>query len=260
METLVKQTGDVKTLVAVKSRDLSEAFSFLGIAEIYKASGNDQGALEWAERGSRAFPVHTDGRLRDFLIEEYHKRGRHDEAIAIAWTSFRERPGLDAYQGVHHSALRAKQWPQWREKALALLREDIAGKKKQPGKSQWGPPAHEDHSHVAEIFLWEGDIEAAWNEAKTGGCHDALWFRLAEARGKDHPEDAIAVYSEQLKHVLQWAQQSAYEEAVDILRRIRKLMVRIGKQAEFASLIESIRGQHKPRRNLMKLLDAQGWL
>ncbi len=37
-------------------------------------------------------------------------------------------------------------------------------------------------------------------------------------------------------------------------------MVRIGKQAEFASLIESIRGQYKAHRNLMKLLDAQGWL
>lgn len=260
METLAKQTGDVEALVAVKSRDLSEAFSFLEIAEIYKAAGNKDAALEWAERGSRAFPVHTDGRLRDFLIEEYHKRGRHDEAIAIAWTSFREHPGLDAYQGLHHSALRAKQWPQWREKALALLREDIAGEKKHPLKGQWGSPARADHSDLVEIYLWEGDVETAWTEAKSRGCHNALWFRLAEAQEKDHPEDAIAVYSEQLKPALQWAQQSAYEQAVDILRKIRKSMVRIGKQAEFASLVESIRAQYKPRRNLMKLLDAQGWL
>jgi uncharacterized Zn finger protein len=78
-------------------------------------------------------------------------------------------------------------------------------------------------------------------------------------RAEDHPEDAIAVYSQQLKPALQSAQQSAYEEAVDNLRKIRKLMTRIGKQAEFASFVRSIRAQYKPRRNLMKLLDAQGW-
>jgi uncharacterized Zn finger protein len=55
------------------------------------------------------------------------------------------------------------------------------------------------------------------------------------------------------------AKLSTYEEAVDILRKIRELMARIGKQAEFESLVESIRAQYKPRRNLMKLLDAQGW-
>jgi hypothetical protein len=78
METLAKQSGDFEALVAVKSRDLSLPFGFLEIAQIYKAAANDQAALEWAERGARAFPVHTDGRLREFLIDEYHRRGRHD--------------------------------------------------------------------------------------------------------------------------------------------------------------------------------------
>jgi uncharacterized Zn finger protein len=259
METLAKRRGDVEALVAVKSRDLSLAFGFLEIAQLYKADSNDQTALEWAERGARAFPAHTDGRLRKFLIDEYHGRGRHDEAITLAWTSFCEHPHLDAYQGLHHSAQRAKQWPRWREKALTLLREEVNAQKKQSPKDQWGHSARPDRSDLVEIFLWEGDIERAWAGAKTGGCRNALWFRLAEARSKDHPEDAIAVYSEQLKPALRWAQQSAYEEAVDILGKIQKLMIRLGRRAEFASLVQSLRAQYKPRRNLMKLLDAQGW-
>jgi uncharacterized Zn finger protein len=259
METLAERTGDVEALVAVKSRDLSLAFGFLEIAQIYKAAGNNQTALEWAERGARAFPAHTDGRLRKFLIDEYHRRGRHDEAITIAWTSFCEHPRLDAYQGLHHSALHAKKWPRWREKALTLLREEVNAQKKQSPKNLWGQSARPDRSDLVEIYLWEGDIENAWTEAKTGSCSNGLWFRLAEARAKDHPEDAIAVYSEQLKPALQLAQQSAYEEAVDILGKIQKLMVQLGKKAEFASLVQSVRAQYKPRRNLMKLLDAQGW-
>ncbi len=259
METLAKQTADVEALVTVKSRNLSEAFTFLEIAQIYKAAGKDEAALEWAERGARAFPANTDRRLRDFLIEEYHTRMRPDEAIALAWKSFRERPGLDDYAVLHKSACRAKQWSEWRERALVLLRAEIAAKKKHPPKSEWGPPARCDHSELVKIYLWEGNADAAWAEAKSGGCHDGLWFQLAEAREKDHPEDAIAVYTEQLRPALQYAEQRAYEDAVEILRKIRKLTVRIGKEGEFASLIQSIRAQHKPRRNLMKVLDAEGW-
>ncbi|MGB9464676.1 MAG: DUF6880 family protein [Candidatus Acidiferrum sp.] len=259
METIAKQSDDIEALVAVKSRDLSEAFSFLDIALIYRAAGNDEAALEWAERGARAFSANADSRLREFLIEEYHKRKRHSEAITITWTSFRERPGLDAYQVLHKSACHAKQWPEWREKAIALLREKIVARKEQPPRSEWGSPARADHSDLVQIYLWEADVETAWQEAKIGGCRDALWFRLAEAREKEHPADAIAVYTEQLKPILQLAEPSAYENAIEILRKIRKLMGQVGKEREFVALVQSIRAQHKPRRNLMKLLDVEGW-
>jgi uncharacterized Zn finger protein len=259
MEGLAKQTGEVEALVAVKSRDLSDAFSFCQIAEIYREVGKHDAALEWAERGARAFPANTDARLRSFLIEEYHRRGRHNEAITIAWTSFRERSGLGAYAILHKSACLAKQWPEWREKALALLREVIAAAKKRPRKNEWGPPVGADHSELVKIYLWEGNADTAWKEAKSGGCRDGLWFQLAEAREKDHPEDAIAVYTAQLKPALQFAQQQAYENAVEILRKIHKLMARIGKEPEFTTLVRSIRAQYKPRRNFMKLLAAEGW-
>lgn len=259
MEELAKHTGDVEALVAVKSRDLSDAFSFCRIAEIYKEAGKHDSALEWAERGARAFPANTDARLREFLIEEYHRRGRHNDAITVAWTRFRERLGVDAYAGLHKSACPAKQWPEWREKALALLREEIAARKKQPPKNEWGPPARADHSELVQIYLWEGDVEAAWMEAKTGGCHNVLWFRLAQAREKDHPEDSIAVYTQQLKPVLEFPDKRACEEAVAILRKVRKLMARVGREPDFASLVQSVRAQYKPRRNFMKLLDEQGW-
>ncbi len=259
MDALAMQTGDVEALVAVKSRDLSNAFSFLQIAETYQKAGNDDAALEWAERGVRAFPDHTDERLREFLIEEYHRRERHDDATAIAWTSFKERVGLSEYQKLYKSAHRAKQWPEWHEKALVLLRKDIAARKKQRLKKDWWGPARADHSVLVEIYLWEGDVEAAWNEAKRGGCRDGLWLQLSERREKDHPEDAVAVYIEQLKATLQHPDKDAYQEAVELLRRIRRLLARVGKEPEFASLVQSVRAQYKPRRNLLKLLDAEGW-
>ncbi len=259
METLARQSGDIEALVAVKSRDLSLAFHFLEIAQIYKAAGNDDAAMQWAERGARAFSEHTDGRLREFLIEEYHRRKRDNEAIAISWTAFREQPGLEAYETLQKSASRAKQWPEWRDKALALLRQEIASSQKRQSLSRWTLPVGGDHSELVKIFLWEGDAETAWAEAKSGGCYNGLWFRLAEARAKENPEDAVQVYAVQLKRALLPAQPQAYKEAVEILRKIHKLQARIGKEAEFPILIQSIRAQYKARRNLIKLFDAESW-
>ena len=36
METLARQSGDIEALVAVKARDLSSAYAFLQIMEIYR--------------------------------------------------------------------------------------------------------------------------------------------------------------------------------------------------------------------------------
>ena len=259
MEILASQSGDLEALIAVKSRDLSDANCFLEIAQLYKAAGKHEAALEWAERGARTFPGNTYDGLRAFLIEEYHARSRHGEAIAIAWRSFQEQPELRMYRRLQESASRVKQWPECREKALAVLRENIARERARSPKNEWASFVPADHSPLVEIYLWEGDEETAWREAKSGGCHQTLWFRLAEVRGKDHPEDAIAVYTERLKSALRYAEPSAYRTAVEILRKIQKLTGRIGKERDFAALVQTVRVEHRLRRNLMKLLDAERW-
>lgn len=60
METLARQTSDVEALVAIKARDLSNAYIFLQIAEIYREAKQPDQALAWAERGVKAFPDRTD--------------------------------------------------------------------------------------------------------------------------------------------------------------------------------------------------------
>src|SRR5262245_65949612 len=65
METLARRTGDMEAVVAVKKRDLSLAYHYLQIAETYKNARKHDLALEWAERGVKAFPKRTDSRLRE---------------------------------------------------------------------------------------------------------------------------------------------------------------------------------------------------
>lgn len=259
METLARQKGDVEALVEIKRRDLSHAYSYLQIAEVYREAGKHDQALEWAERGMQAF-TKTDWRLSDFLADEYHRRGRHDEAMNLIWAQFAESPRLDNYQKLHAHARqtgRPSEWSGWRGKALAYIRKLIEQEKKQMqrSKNRWPWQRQADHSLLVRVFLWEKRYEDAWREACAGGCSDDLWLELAAGREKEHPEDALSVYRQRIAPTIEMTSNSAYQQAIELLRKVRKLMLRLGRAAEFDDYVVALRVDYKRKRNFIKLLD-----
>lgn len=260
MEALARSTGDVEALVAVKKHDLSLPYAYLEIAQIYREARKAERALEWAERGVKAFPADPDWRLQEFLADEYHRRKRHDDAMAIAWGHYAASPKLDRYKRLKAHADRAGKWPTWRAKALELLRQQVSGSKKGPSRDRrWASLLRRDHGELVRVLLWENDVEAAWQQAVEGGCNDRLWLELAAKREQDDPEDALPVYQRLVDPTIQQKNNDAYREAVRLLGKIRELMQRLGRQAEFPPYLATIRTAHKPKRNLMKLLDRQKW-
>jgi uncharacterized Zn finger protein len=256
MQTLAYRTGDVEALVAIKSKDLSNSFAYLEIAQIYKQQGDDEKALEWAEEGAWVFPGGGHPDLRRFLADEYHDRGRHEEAMDLIWKEFAGRLRLDGYQELKAHADRAGAWEIWRSKALDSVRKDIAREKKELPQSYLSFPA--DHSKLVEILLWEGNVEDAWREAKEGGCSDLLWLDLAARREGDHPEDSISVYQERIEPLVNQTNNKAYRRAYELLLKVRTLMRRLDRQAEFDEYVELLRLEYKRKRNFMKLLDQFG--
>lgn len=259
METLARQTGDVEELVAIKARNLSSAYAFLQIAELYRDAKLHDQALDWAERGVKAFPTGHDQRLREFLAEEYHRRKRHDEAMQLVWRIFSEHTRLENYQLLKTHANRIGQWTEWREKALAEVRSQIADQKKQATrrpKGIWGWTADlPDHSLLVEIFLWEKDLDVAWHEARTGGCHHRLWMELARLREKDFPADAVPIYQKEVEALVNQKNNHSYAEAVKLLRKVRDLMGRLNQAEPFAQYLTTVRTAHKPKRNFIKLIE-----
>ncbi len=259
MESLARSSGNVDELIAVMSRDLAHAYSYLRIAEVCKDARQHDLALEWAERGLEAFPDRTDGRLREFAAEEYHRRRRHDEAMKLIWAEFSERPCLEAYKTLERHARKTGNWPEWRERALAEFRGHIAkSKEKSRGQSrnQW-MRIESDHSSLVEVFLYECDVDAAWREARAGGCSDDLWLRLAAKREKDHPEDAVPIYMRQAESAIVGARNSRYDEPVSLLVKAAALMKRMGRSEEFVCQLEALRLKYKIKRNFIKLLDQK---
>ncbi|MCW5977039.1 MAG: SWIM zinc finger family protein [Bryobacteraceae bacterium] len=259
MESLAQASGNVDELVAVMSRDLSHAYSYLRIAEVFREARRHDEALQWAEKGLRAFPERTDGRLREFAAEEYHRRRRHDDAMKLIWAGFSERPYLDSYQTLERHAKKAGNWPEWRDRALAEFRRHIAeakGKLRPRVRPVWMETPG-DHSQLVEIFLYERDPEAAWREAQEGGCSSHLWLQLAAAREKDHPADAAPLYLKHAESAVAATTNGRYEDPVALLIKAAAVMKRMGRSAEFVTALETLRAKFKIKRNFIKLIERK---
>lgn len=251
MESLARADGDVDALIAIKKRTLTAAYNYLVIADICRKAGRADQALEWAELGVQTFPKNTDSRLLDFLAEEYHHRKRYDDACRQYWAQFAERLDLPHYIKLLDYATKIERHPKVRDEALTLLRAAVQ-REKISRRDSWGHVG--DHSRLVEIFLWENDVEAAWKEANSGGCSDQLWLKLAAAREKEHPADAVPVYQRLIEPIITRMNNGAYEEATRMVKHIRDLLGSMGRQAEFAAYLAEVKLRHKPKRNLMKLL------
>jgi uncharacterized Zn finger protein len=259
MEALARTSGKVEDLVAIKTRDLSSPSAYLEIAETYRQKGRHDLARDWAERGIKAFPQRVDWSLGEFLANAYHRDKRHDDALALIWKLFTEYRSLEGYKSLKTHAGKAGRWKEWKPKALAYLREHAAKEKAKAGGGRWAGYPRTDHSNLVRILLWERDVEAAWKEAKEGGCTGDLWMQLAEKREKDHPADAVEVYRKRIAPTLGRTNNEAYREVVGLLRKMRGLMVRIGKKAEFGRLLAEVRAGNKQKRNFVKMLDGARW-
>jgi uncharacterized Zn finger protein len=249
MEALAEESGDLEEQVAVRSRDLSHGYHFLRIAELCLRHDATELALQWAERGLEAFPERPDPRLRAFVADRYRRDARWPEALELSWLDFADRPSLESYKQLKADAERLGEWETRRIAALDLLRERATP----PSHDRWAP--RRDHSELVRIFLWEGDDDTAWEEARSGACSAALWLELAAHRSRSHPHDALDVYERQVELAIAGRDRRAYQEAVALMGHVRSVLEQLGDDGAFPRYVARVREQHKRKRNLVKLLD-----
>lgn len=255
MERLAEASGDVEELVAIKSHDLSSGYCYLNIAEIWAKAKQPDKALDWAERGLKAFPGRPDNRLRDFLVAVYLKRKRSDEALHLTWIQFEERPSLEHYKKLHDVAGKIGHWLDQRNRALAWVAEVIA--REASTTSRWKPkPSTPNTSLRVEIALWEEDLDAAWAAAHQSICDRNLLITLADKLEPSRPGDAISLYRQVVPPIVEQTSNTAYEEAIKLIRKVGGLMKAQDQSRPFGDYLAELRVQFKPKRNFIKLLDG----
>lgn len=110
-----------------------------------------------------------------------------------------------------------------------------------------------------EIFLWEEDPDQAWAEAQRGGCSGSVSMRLARACQDQRPLEVVPLYQKKIESLIDAKDNRSYAEAVELLGQVGELFASAGQGTGFADYVAGVRRRHKPKRNLIKLLDSRGW-
>ena len=112
---------------------------------------------------------------------------------------------------------------------------------------------------LIDILVWAGRHDDAWDTATSGGCLPGRWLELARHRETSHPIDAIDVYEPQIFRAIGAKNNKAYASAVELMGRVERLANAAGVPDRFDAIVTVARTEHKPKRNLQKLLDQHGW-
>ena len=252
--------SDPDELIRVRQNDLRCPDDYLEVVESLRSAGRIPEAVQWGRLGLSVYaerPWQT-GALRELVAGMLRDEGDTEGAIDLFWQAFADHPSLASYRRLVVEADLTGQRPRYEERALNALRDRVVEYRADdriPRSIIETPLA----SALIEILLSEGESEEAWAVALEYGCDGRLWSTLALAREADHPLDSISVYERELESQIETKTNRGYRVAVDRLAKIRRLASQAGEPGRFDELLSRVRQQHKPKRNLMALLDKPGW-
>jgi uncharacterized Zn finger protein len=253
-------TGDPDELIRVKQQDLRTPDDYREVAESLRAGGRVDDAIDWAHRGLATFADRPwqNGPLRELLAEMLRGQGDAIGAVELFWQAFDAHPSLETYRRLLTEADVVEARTPSRDRAISALRNRVA-QRRADDQERHSLVTTTPASALIQILLHEGDVEDAWAAALEYGCEQRLWLTLARAREAGHPLDAIPVYEREALAQIDTKKNGGYRAAVDYLARIRKLAAAARQPARFDDFLAEIRVKHKPKRNLMALLDKRGW-
>jgi hypothetical protein len=246
-------SGDPDELIRVRSRSLQLPDDYLEIINLLTAAGRTSEAIEWGQRGLFAMADRTwqTPPLREMVAGLLRESGDIAGAVSLFEDEFRRSPSLTVYRRVLDEADLLGQRSVRQTEAITFLRARVAGAPKATRPSVAGV--------LIEILLFDGQIDEAWVVAVEHGCSEQLWLSLAATRQQTHPLDAIPIYRRAALAAIDTKSNRGYETGVTYLAKIRQLAQQAGEPSIFVTLLAEVRTAHKPKRNLMALLDRKRW-
>lgn len=238
-ERLAVLDGDSETIVALLGGDLSRPHQFIRVAEAMAELGRDDEVVAWARRGIAQTSGWQTDQLYDLACDAHMRREELLEALSLRRAQHERTPTSSTYHRLRRAAEAVDAWPLERDAARRALRE-------------------RNPAGLIDALLDDGDADLAWQAAaatRESDLGDHAWLRLAEARQKTHPADALLVYWRLIDSTLQTADRRAYASAVRLLKRAGEAAAHTGQTAEFEARLLTLREQHRRRPSLISMLD-----
>ena len=246
MESIAEQRNDVDFLIRLYSQALKYAANYHKIIVLCQSNQRQREAVLWAERGLKAHP--KDNQVRNLLAEMYRKDGLEAESLELIWQIFLNTTTDDSYLKLKENAGLA--WPKWRKKALDRIIK--AEQAVQAFYVSRHPSANKkaDCSLRASCLLAEGCIDELRSLLHTHECTDDILLKLARTTHTQHPQESATHLQSVIANIMRNVDNKTYQKTADLLNEMRVWMPELA----FTHYVESLRLQHKAKRNFISLL------
>ena len=246
METIARRRGDVDGLVALMLgvEDVS-AHDHLRAAEALEEAGRLREATSLLERAVRQF---DDDRLLRKLEQNYRRDGCSDDADALLWRRFEQRPRRETFAQLRAAA--GGRWPAWRQRAYAAIAAAEAASLAQVQK--WRRDAAPDPGLRLACLAEEGRFDEAAALAESQPLPIPTLADAIRLLAGPRPETAFNLLRRWLPHALLGSGVSHYE-------RVGEMLLDVGRHqpaVRFASFLAQLRAEQARRPRLVEILDA----
>lgn len=208
-----------------------------GFADALLAAGAKQEALALVlEQGSG----HWNN--RDWLAKYYRKHGTPREAVEAQMKLFLAAPNVATFKALREVGRKLGDWDG--------VRADALNKLEQEGKI----------GSLIELALHEGDVARALvllprtKEGPPGWYYQDYRSPVARAAEKEHPQAAINIYQELAEAAIERRSRGAYQEAVEHLKRAKKLAEKLDGRAKWQGYVQHLRARYPTLRALQEEL------
>jgi uncharacterized Zn finger protein len=250
LESFAERDGDLDARIAIRAKDLSSAYSYLGIAQLCLDHDRKSEALKWTEDGLWEFEDRPDERLVLFAAELYRTLNRREDADALLWHGFERSPSEELYRALKAGARSDKLAAEaTRDRALALLRARLDAPKKERS-----PTWSRARELLLDVMLEEKQLDEAWQVVRDYGSSKELLEALAKASEKSHPGEALTAYAQQVERLVSSGGNNSYEAARRLIGRMEAIRKKTNGIAAHAAYISDLKVRHKFRRNFVRLL------
>jgi uncharacterized Zn finger protein len=251
LESFAEREGDVDAGIAIRAKDLSTAYAYLGIAQLCRSHGRDAEALKWAEEGLWQFEDHPDQRLVFFSADLYRRTGREKDADELLWQTFERLPSIELYRRLKSATSPGKAAvAAVCDRVIELLRAKLD---KSEAKARWSSP----RELLLQVLVSEKRLDEAWEVVRGHGCSEPQLLELAKASEHSRPDAALSAYAQSVERLVGLGGQPNYEEANKLISRMQSIRKGLGASANHAVFLADFMNRHKAKRNMMKLLQAK---
>lgn len=243
LEQIMQARGDIEGILGLRAAHLRSGYDYLQLAELYESHKRHRQAIDWLERGLKAFPDET--RLHQALAAHYDREGFAEDALAVRRQAFERQPTEAHFLALRKSVRKKTDWPSLRETLYAALekRKDTSSSLAVDMK--------------VRFMLLDGEIDRAHTLALKGGVYVDTWRKLFAAMEQPSPAAAAQIAKRLIDRTFENAYYSNYDEPVAWLQKMKALATRNRDAANlYQQTVDTLRTQHGRKTKLMKMLDA----